>query len=65
MLLLTSHYTKAGMGHVQKGINTHRMRKTDAIDCPAVLHYYLIPYYPGRGGQPQPLQEGCAGGISN
>ena len=38
VLLLTSHHTKAGMGHVQKGINTHRMRKKDAIDCPAVLH---------------------------
>ena len=38
VLLLTSHHTKAGMGHVQKGINTHRMRKKDAIDCPAVLY---------------------------
>ena len=38
VLLLTFYHTKAGMGHVQKGITTNRMRKKDAIDCPAVLH---------------------------
>ena len=41
VLLLTSHYTKTGMGHVQKGINTHRMRKKGCHKWPSCLTLIL------------------------